>query len=150
MSYVLKNIITYDKERNSFELQEVYLFPGKGISGDRHYDEEANQISVLFVESPDMDADYMQIIESKDNYGKGLCHIRHKANLYIICDQHPDLAVDREFTIGDKVLRISKTKPCFDECVLHQNGDDCYLKANACFAEVITGGNIETDDPVSC
>jgi|GEM_PF-3106551 len=153
MSFILKDIILYDKEKKGSEkISSIDLISGKGIPSDKHFDKDSNQISVLFVETSDMTSvpdEVIKAIKSKENFEKGLCHKRYKANLYIMCDQHPDLAIGREITIGNVVLSISKTKPCFDECELHQNNEYCFLKKNACFVEVKTGGIINVEDSVN-
>lgn len=141
----LKDIIAYDKQKNPIKLVDALLEKDKGIPGDRHFDDDKDQITILLKSSGDDNDD-----DDLDN--GGLCLKRFKANLTIDTSNMEDKASTKEvgdvFEIGNATLKITRKKTCHKECTRYTAGDSCGLKNCAYFATVLKPGKITQNDIV--
>lgn len=141
----LKSIIVYDKQRKATSLSKVCLSPGKGIPGDRHYEDEGDPISLWFCPRQVTDLQAWPPPEHR----KGLCTLKFRANLIALpLDETPTLNEGDSVLVGDVTLRINTKKPCYDQCPLVASGDTCALKDNVYFTSVAKSGTVEIGDRI--
>lgn len=136
MSNILKKILIFDKDKNTDEVTSSTLETGKGLPGDRHYDDSKDQITILFDNKNGKHAD-------------GLCTSRFKANLTIETEEDFVGSLSSAVQINDAVFELTGEKGCYDECPLHSNGEKCHLVGNAFFASTKNGGTVHTGDNVT-
>ncbi|MGI6257944.1 MAG: hypothetical protein ACOYJU_07735 [Anaerovoracaceae bacterium] len=138
----LKRIVAYDKQRKPSFLSQVLLSAGKGIPGDRHWDDDRDPISVWFYPPDIEDLGSWPPPEQR----KGLCTVKFRANLMVEPvpgrQNTANLAVGDLLRVGDAVLAIHNKKPCYDQCPLVASGKACGLKDNVYFTSVTRSGTI--------
>lgn len=151
MNNYLKEIIAYDKEKNAVSTESVQLISDKGIPGDRHFDDDSDQITILLEEREHLD-DINDRKHAEDIKGDGLCTKRFKANLIVSMGNDVDNLRSKDvgdtLKVGKATLEITRKKGCHKECSLHLTGGNCDLKDCTYFAVVNRGGYITRKDPV--
>ena len=117
------------------EMESLALTPEAGVSGDRKSAKDGS-VSLLSGEAE----------ESIRNMG-GLCTDRFQANIVARGLDYANLREGTRLTIGCCELEITRVgKPCYDACLLQQDGKTCPLPKSCAFARVLSGGVIHTND----
>ena len=80
----------------------------------------------------------------------GLCTGRFAANILTSGLDYASLRAGARLAIGKAELEIIRVgKPCFGECALFQQGEQCPLPTSCAFARVLRGGIICTFDGIT-
>ena len=117
------------------ETESLTLTPEAGVAGDRKSAKDGS-VSLLSGEAE----------ESIRSMG-GLCTDRFQANIVTQGLDYANLRLGTRLTIGCCELEITRVgKPCYDACLLQQDGKICPLPKSCAFASVISGGVIHTND----
>ena len=124
------------KGEPGLSLTEMTLLKGLGAEGDFHQGGE-KQVTFLSVLT-------RRWIEAQAE--KGLCFRRFKENILIEDLPLDEIGSGNLLTVGNAVLRISLTKPCFENCPLVSKGTPCRLSGRAVFAVVEQSGTVRVGD----
>ena len=117
------------------ETESLTLTPEAGVAGDRKSAKDGS-VSLLSGEAE----------ESIRSIG-GLCTDRFQANIVSRGLDYANLREGTRLTIGCCELEITRVgKPCYDACLLQQDGKTCPLPKSCAFARVLSGGVIHTND----
>ena len=80
----------------------------------------------------------------------GLCTGRFAANILTSGLDYASLRAGSRLNIGEAELEIICVgKPCFGECALFQQGEECPLPTSCAFARVLRGGVIHRLDEIT-
>ena len=80
---------------------------------------------------------------------RGLCFERFNENILISGLDSSLLPIGTLLSIGEATLKVTASKPCFDECILHSNNLLCRLSSDAKFLSVVEGGLVKVGDTLS-
>ena len=117
------------------ETESLTLTPEAGVAGDRKSAKDGS-VSLLASEAE----------ESIRSMG-GLCTDRFQANIVTQGLDYAILRAGTHLTIGGCELEITCVgKPCYDACLLQQDGTTCPLPKSCAFAHVLSGGVIHKND----
>ncbi|NOY06258.1 MAG: MOSC domain-containing protein [Chlorobi bacterium] len=116
------------------------LLPHWGIEGDAHAGKWHRQVSLLSMDSV------------RKMRAKGL-NIRPGAFAENLTLENVDLSVLRigdQLKIGSALLRITQIgKECHTRCAIYYAAGDCVMPREGLFAEVLEGGPIHVNEPVT-
>ena len=117
------------------ETESLTLTPEAGVARDRKSAKDGS-VSLLASEAE----------ESIRSMG-GLCTDRFQANIVTQGLDYAILRAGTHLTIGGCELEVTRVgKPCYDACLLQQDGETCPLPKSCAFVRVLSGGVIHTND----
>ncbi|MCK4548142.1 MAG: MOSC domain-containing protein [Candidatus Eisenbacteria sp.] len=116
------------------------LLPDFGLEGDAHGGYMHRQVSLLAEES----------IDKMRARGLELDHGAFGENLISRGIELVSLPIGTVLRVGEDVLlRVTQIgKECHDHCAIYEQVGDCIMPREGIFAEVLEGGEVQTDDPI--
>ena len=89
-------------------------------------------------------------VEEQIRAAGGLCTNRFSANIVTSGLDYANIREGTRLRIGETELEIVHVgKPCFDECALFQQGEECPLPTSCAFARVLRGGAVRKQDEIT-
>lgn len=136
---ILELVVPKPKGEPRESTTSLTLIEGVGIEGSPYLGGD-RQVCIFTDEA-------RQWIKSQEIIG--LCFKRFQENVLLSDFQTETLQIGNRIKVGETILEITATKPCFDECERYSNHLPCRIRACVKFAAVKTGGVITVGDTVT-
>ncbi|MCX8110514.1 MAG: MOSC domain-containing protein [Syntrophorhabdaceae bacterium] len=137
---ILSVNISKDKGEKKTNIGRCKLLEAKGLEGDAHAGFMHRQVSLLAIES----------IEKMRQKGINIEYGDFAENLTVEGIDLVSLPVGTKLRVGEGVmLRVTQIgKQCHKGCAIFQQVGDCVMPREGIFAEVLTGGIVNTGDDI--